>query len=655
VNPRTLLYVIGLVVAAVAGPAISHASPAAEPQRVTQSILHTLDYLAVDYPHAVQDGKVADANEYAEQREFAHQLQTLMTRLPDRDAKASLQQRARVLAAAIAQRRSGEQVRALCTEISSALITAYNVHIAPAQSPALQTAAALFQTHCTGCHGQAGFGDGPAASALHPPPSNFHDRDRQGQRSVYGLYSTITLGVEGTAMASFAHLSEDDRWALAFYVSNFFATEAERARGKRLWQQGRFRKLFANLGQLTQATPAALAARYGDDARAVLTYLRSAPDQLAPSKLSPLALSRKKLGESLAAYRAGDQTRAYDLAVTAYLEGFELVEVGLNAVDANLRHRIETAMLHYRQAIKQRIPAADLAAQVAELQHLLEQASTTLNSTALSPMMGFTGALIILLREGLEAILVLAAIIAFLIKTNRQDVLHYVHFGWMAALVLGFVTWLLATYVINLSGASRELTEGFTALFATAMLIYVGFWLHNRAHAQRWQAFIHGKVQRHLNKGTTWSLAGIAFVAVYREIVETVLFYETLWLQSAPAGQGAILLGLASAALLLAVLAWAIFRLSLRLPFRLFFRLNAALLLVLAVVFAGKGIAALQEAGKLPVDPIHIPRIAVLGIYPTLQSIGLQLALVALILVWWVCQNRQERQDRRRHLEGVST
>jgi high-affinity iron transporter len=234
-------------------------------------------------------------------------------------------------------------------------------------------------------------------------------------------------------------------------------------------------------------------------------------------------------------------------------------------------------------------------------------------------------------------------------------VLRYVHFGWIAALALGLVTWILAAHVINLSGASRELTEGFTALFATAMLIYVGFWLHNRAHAQRWQSFIHGKVQRHLSAGTTWSLAGIAFVAVYREIVETVLFYETLWLQAAPAGQGAILLGLASAALLLAVLAWAIFRLSIRLPFRLFFRLNAALLLVLAVVFAGKGITALQEAGKLPANPIHIPRIAVLGVYPTLESIGLQLALVVLIVVWWACQYRQERQDRRRHLESVST
>jgi high-affinity iron transporter len=655
VKPCAFLYVIGLVVAVVGGPAMSHAASATESQSVTQSILHTLDYLAVDYPHAVQDGNVADADEYAEQREFVHQLQAQMTRLPDRDAKALLQQRAGALAEAIEQRASGEQVRALCAEISSTLITTYKVPIAPARSPALQTAASLFQTHCAGCHGQAGFGDGPAASALHPPPSNFHDRDRQGQRSVYGLYSTITLGVEGTAMSSFARLSKDERWALAFYVSNFFATEAERARGKKLWQQGRFRELFANLGQLTQATPAAIAAQYGDDARAVLTYLRSTPDRLTSHKPSALAVSRDKITESLVAYRAGEQARAYDLAVAAYLEGFELVEVGLDAVDANLRHRIETAMLHYRQAIKQHIPAHDLAARVAELQHLLDQASTTLNSTALSPMMGFTGALIILVREGLEAILILAAIIAFLTKTNRQDVLRYVHFGWIAALALGLVTWILAAHVINLSGASRELTEGFTALFATAMLIYVGFWLHNRAHAQRWQSFIHGKVQRHLSAGTTWSLAGIAFVAVYREIVETVLFYETLWLQAAPAGQGAILLGLASAALLLAVLAWAIFRLSIRLPFRLFFRLNAALLLVLAVVFAGKGITALQEAGKLPANPIHIPRIAVLGVYPTLESIGLQLALVVLIVVWWACQYRQERQDRRRHLESVST
>jgi high-affinity iron transporter len=649
-TPRAWFYFIGCVLCVAGAPAIGRASAVQQPPSVAQSILHTLDYVAVDYPHAVRNGNVTDADEYAEQREFAQQLQTLLERLPDTDNTPFLRQRARALVAAVEQRASAERIQTLCSELSSTLITTYNVPIAPTHSPTLQMAGALFQTHCTGCHGQTGFGDGPAASTLHPPPSNFHDRERQSQRSIYGLYSTITLGVEGTAMPSFAHLSADDRWSLAFYVSHFLATDAERARGQQLWRQGAFHELFANLGQLTQATPAAMAAHSGDDAQAVLAYLRSAPEQLTSSQLSPLALSRAKLDESLTAYRAGDQTRAYELAATAYLEGFELVEVSLNAVDADLQHRIETRMGHYRQAIKQHVPADDLAAQAAEIQLLLERASHALHSTTLSPTMGFTGAVIILVREGMEAILVLAAILAFLTKIDRRDVRRYVHFGWIAALALGVVTWLVAKYLINLGGADREITEGLTALFATAMLMYVGFWLHNSAHTQRWQSFIHSKVQSTLSRGTVWSLAAISFVAVYREAVETILFYETLWLQSASATQSAIILGFVGAALLLVVLAWAIFRLSIRLPFRLFFRLNAALLFVLAVVFAGKGIAALQEAGKLPVNPIDIPRIAMLGIYPTLESLGLQLTLVCLTLIWLGYQSRQDRQQNMRGL-----
>lgn len=263
--------------------------------------------------------------------------------------------------------------------------------------------------------------------------------------------------------------------------------------------------------------------------------------------------------------------------------------------------------------------------------------------TTLTPGMGFASAFIILLREGLEAILILAAIAAFLSKVQRRDALRYVHFGWIAALLVGFVTWLAAKYLINFSGASRELTEGLTALFTTTMLIYVGFWLHNYTHTQRWLRFLHDKMQQTLASGTLWSLALISFVAVYRELVETVLFYETLWIQTPSAGQSYIVAGFISALLMLMILAWAIFRFSVKLPLRLFFQVNAALLLALAVIFAGKGIVALQEAGKLPADAIPVPTIPILGIYPTLESIGLQVALIGMIIAWLAYKHVQNR------------
>ena len=139
---------------------------------------------------------------------------------------------------------------------------------------------------------------------------------------------------------------------------------------------------------------------------------------------------------------------------------------------------------------------------------------------------------------------------------------------------------------------------------------------------------------------TRGSLAFVAFLAVYREAFETVLFSQALWLQLAPGAAPAFLGGAACAALCLVALGWLIVRGSLRLPIGPFFSATAALLALLAVVLAGQGIAALQEAGLLDVHPIAGPRIPMLGIYPDLLGTTLQ-AMVALVVIAGVLQRRR--------------
>jgi len=245
------------------------------------------------------------------------------------------------------------------------------------------------------------------------------------------------------------------------------------------------------------------------------------------------------------------------------------------------------------------------------------------------------------LREGLEAILLLAVVVAFLIKTDRRYALKYIHIGWVTALLLGIATWVAAAYVVDISGASREVTEGVTALLAAAILLYVGLWLHNKLQARRWKEFIETKVQGAFEGGTLWGIALVAFIAVYREVFETVLFYQALWLQTGNGGQSMVVLGFVVAAVVLVVLSWLIFRFSVRLPLRLFFAINSVLLYALAVVFAGKGIAALQEAGKLPVTRIEFPTIDLLGIYPNLQALGLQVTLILAAVAVLVLSRRR--------------
>jgi high-affinity iron transporter len=463
---------------------------------------------------------------------------------------------------------------------------------------------------------------------------------------VLGLYNTITQGLDGTAMQAYANLDEAQRWALAFYVGELATTLEEQHAGAALFNALVDGDSLTQLDYVATHTPAEVTALHGEEGMAVMAYLRAHPDKFfrASSATQLLEYSRTKLGESLTAYQDGDRDAAYELAVEAYLEGFELMEGNINAVDPGLRKGVEAAMTDYRNQIRKGAPVAVLEDSVQGIEALLTTAVTKLDTTALSGKTAFVSALVILLREGLEALLVVAALAAFLIKTERRDGLVYIYVGIAAAFVLGIATWVAANTFIDISGAQRELTEGFAALFAAVVLFSVGFWMHSKTSAVQWQAFIETSLQRHLGTGTLWGLAGLSFIAVYREMFEVVLFYQALWMQSSPQGQQMIFSGLLVAAGLLVVLGWLILRYSTRLPLRQFFAVSGIFMFVLAFIFTGKGIAALQEAGQVPLDPINIPSVELLGIYPNIQSAGVQLLLlVAALVVLYISESGKRK------------
>ena len=606
------------------------------------TLVHLLGYIGVDYPETVVDGRVRDAAEYAEQGEFVGRVRALLVKLPDVAERVELLRQADELARRIARKAPGGEVTALTEQMRAAIVTAYRVTVVPRKLPDLAAGAQLYAEHCASCHGIDGRGDGPQARNLDPAPFDFHDPARQNQRSVHALYNVVTLGLDGTAMPAFAAtLNDDERWALAFHVANLLATAAERERGAELWADDPvFRARFASLSAVTSATPAQISRELGPGGAKVLAYLRAHPHELM-SQEPPLVFSARLLDQSHASYRAGKTEEAYALAVTAYLEGFELAETGLMAIRPGLKQDIERAMYDYRALIKAQAAETEVAAAKDRIQAQLATARELLDTATLGPAVAFTSSLVILLREGLEAILLLAVVVAFLIKTDRRYALKYIHIGWVTALLLGIATWVAAAYVVDISGASREVTEGVTALLAAAILLYVGLWLHNKLQARRWKEFIETKVQGAFEGGTLWGIALVAFIAVYREVFETVLFYQALWLQTGNGGQSMVVLGFVVAAVVLVVLSWLIFRFSVRLPLRLFFAINSVLLYALAVVFAGKGIAALQEAGKLPVTSIEFPTIDLLGIYPNLQALGLQVTLILAAVAVLVLSRRR--------------
>jgi high-affinity iron transporter len=629
---RDLMLALALAAAGVCGT-VGPAAGVQDKADPAQVLLHLLDYIAVDYPEFVKDGKILDQAEYDEQVEFAARARELLRDLPSKSESAALVSGAESLQRAIVDKRPGPEVAALATELRWAIIRAYRIAVAPRRAPDLAPAAALYTSQCGVCHGTAGRGDGPAVRGMDPPPSNFTDRGRMDQRSVYGLFSTITLGVDGTRMAGFHELTDEQRWALALWVARFAAGPGEISRGESRWNDGGAKALFPDLASVLATTAAETRAKHGDDGAAVLAFLRTRPDLVASPRESPIAVSERLLAASLAAYRDGRRADAQRLAISAYLEGFELSEATLDALDRDLRVRTETEFTRLRSAIAAGAPSADVDRRGARVTELLAEARDKLEGTTLSMGAAFAGALVILVREGLEALLIVAAIVAVLLRAGRRDALRYVHAGWVAAIVLGLATWVAASYVVAISGAHREVLEGITGLLAAAVLLYVGAWLHDKAYAARWSAYVERHVRGALAGHTLWALAAVSFLAVYREMFETVLFTQALWIQSGADGRRGAMAGLGVAALVLVILAWLILKVGVRLPLGWMFGASSALLALLAVVLVGQGVAALQEAGLVSINSLELPSAPVLGIHPTVESIAAQIALLVVILV----------------------
>ena len=629
-----------LLLLAIWAGALSYPAAAATTAAEVQTTWRLLDYMAVDYSEAVRNGRVVNPAEYAEMIEFGRAVGERLNDLPPHAQKAALQRQTANLQKLVDQKVSPALVQQEARALGAALLAAYPVPLAPATVPEVARGAALYKEQCSSCHGATGDGRGPLAKGMDPPPVAFTDRTRAKERSVFGLYQVIDQGLEGTAMQSFAQLPADDRWALAFHVGRYAYPPVLVDEGRKLWESdGAVRARVPNLAALASITPAALARSIGDQpASAVIAYLRSDPSAVVQQKSGSLTLARQRLSECVAAYREGDARGATELALSAYLDGFEPVEPLLAARDAKLMGRIETAMGELRSRIGSRAPIAAVEEQVRTLDELFDRAEEKLNAADASSTATFLGAFAVLLREGLEALLVVIAMIAFLNKADRRDALPYVHGGWVAALFAGAATWFAATYLIEVSGASRELTEGFGSLFAAVVLLSVGVWMHGKSKGDAWQRYIREKLQHALSKRSAWFLFGLTFIVVYREVFETILFYATMWSQG---GQGVIVAGGATAIFLLSVIAWAMLRFSRKLPIAKFFAYSSILIAVLAVILAGKGIAGLQEAGLIDVRPLAgIPRVEILGLFPSLQSVAAQLFVAAFILFSYAVLSR---------------
>ncbi len=628
-----------VVVAALFFSGLSQASEA-DVKRVWQ----ILDYLAVDYANAVHDGKVVSPSEYDEMKEFALTTRTKITALDAKTEQAALIAQAAELEAAIAARADAGKVGTLSKALAKHLIAAYPVPLAPSTVPDVKLGAKVYAQNCASCHGAGGKGDGPIGMSLDPAPIAFTNKERASQRSLIALYQAVSQGIAGTAMPAFNQLSEEDRWAVATYLGTFAHDSGEVEQGKKVWADGEKAKAaIPNLDRFVGLTQNDLAESLGvKEAGAVMAYLHASPEVLNQASTGGLTLARKQLQDSLAAYKAGNLKKAQDLALSSYLDGVEPYEQALAAKDGALKNQIEVGMSLYRSRIADKAPVDQVAAAAADVERLFKLGDHVLAGSRADATAAFLGSFTILLREGLEALLVVVAMIAFLRKAERPDVLAYVHAGWVTALLAGAATWGAATYLVTISGANREVTEGLSSLFAAAVLVSVGVWMHQKSVAGQWQSYLRERMSAALNRKSAFFMLGLAFIAVYREVFETILFYAALW------GQGndyAILAGLATGVVCLMAITVLLLRFSARLPIGRFFSASSWLVAVLAVVLTGKGMAALQEAGWIAPSVLTAPRFELLGVYPSTIGLAAQAVVLAVVLGFFIWHGRAQPQQ----------
>jgi high-affinity iron transporter len=627
-------------------------SPALWAADEAKRIVALIDYIGGDYRNAVQAGKVVNSDEYTEMTEFAARSLELFNQLKSAEGdKAGIEKDLNSLAEHIKKKTGDDAVPQVAQQIKDRLIKTYGIVTYPKALPNYDGAKLIYMQNCAQCHGESGKGDGPGRESMNPKtpaPANFTDAEFMAGLSPFKVYNTTSFGIDNTAMASFAALPDEQRWQVAFYVMAL-RFSAETAAAGETWLKSK--TLPADLvssATLATSSDDELSGRIEKnfpDARSneILAYLRRG--LLEKKSTDPLLIARTRLGEAAAIYGQGDREKAYQKAIEAYLDGFEMAEPALFAKDASLGRSLEAQFTQFRNSIRQGIPNEEIQKQRLEIEAKLDQAAEMLaSSDDFSGYYAFLNSALIILREGLEAALILAAIIAMLRVMGAPHAVRYVHFGWILALVAGVVTWLAAQTVLTFSGQHRESLEGFISIFAAIALFYVGYWLHTRSEAKRWQAFIQNKVQDILSSKSIFGLVGISFFAVYREAFEVVLFYQALWLQNENSHK-AILGGFGAGVVVLLAATFAIFKLGLRMPLKYFFGATGTLLYVMAFIFAGTGINQLQAAGWIPATPLNFPpAVPLFGIYPTLETLAAQGLLLCVFIatsLWMALERRK--------------
>jgi high-affinity iron transporter len=373
-------------------------------------------------------------------------------------------------------------------------------------------------------------------------------------------------------------------------------------------------------------------------AAAVVAYVRTLPmkDRTGGAvaegadSLSAQAAGRNviaQLEQSLSAAKSGRPSDAGDKAFDAYI-AFEPLERVARAKNPGLVSSMERQFAEFKVAVRSNDVRA--AERVRDAIEATLPDVIALSAPAGSGAEAFWQSFVIIVREGFEAILVIGAIVAFLIRTGHRDRLTSIWTGVVMGVAGSAITAVVLKTLLSAVPASKEFIEGISLLLAVVVLFSVSYWLISKVEAAKWQQFIKEKVTAALEHGGGRALTFVAFLAVYREGAETALFYQALF-NEGPHVALPISLGILAGFVALGVIFTLFYRFGVKIPLRPFFSVTSVLLYYMAFVFTGKGIKELQEGNLIPLSAIRgFPHVEWLGLYPTWQGVVAQLTLLLL-------------------------
>jgi high-affinity iron transporter len=589
---------IGFLLLILHFPALAESQPAKLESNV-KKIVMMMNIVSKEYHEGIAEGKIINAAEYEESQVFLEQAfgryknlikDTTPLTKPDELANqfSSLIQK-------IKSKADPGIIKSGVIAINAGVLKKFNIKLSetPSEPVSLENGRTLYANNCKVCHGIEGKGDGPIATQLDPKPAVLSNPQFTGDEfsKPYDNFQIINVGIANTAMVGWAdQFSEKELWDVTYFI-----------------------RTFSN-----------------ENVKLPLLVSQASPSEIKKNQQSSTKKAFNEvfllLDQSIEAYRNNKNQDAVESAVDAYLT-YEKVEKQLISKRKELGLKLESSFGRLQAEMKRKA-TVELVEKVGQtIADDLKEAQQVLTQE-----IGFTGLFIqsfsIIVREGFEAILIIAALITFLVKSRNKDKLKAIYLGVLIGVIGSFITAYILQEILDISMASQEMMEGVIMLVAVVVLFYVSYWLVSKIEATKWQSYITGKMQKAVSTGSAFTLSMVAFLSVYREGFETVLFYKALYLYAGDTTAG-IIPGFLVGCAVLAVVYFLINQLGMRIPVKWFFVVTSAFLYYMAFMFMGKGLHELQMGGALSLTGASfVPELPWLGMYPTWETFIGQMVMV---------------------------